>query len=142
MIAFSCNEALESRLSIVDQSYLKKGHKMNFDEVINIQNQFFFDFLSQYTGDFRFENVDLSTLTALHDSEGHVLPLDEMYLDTTFCTPTYKHFPSREESLSAIWSIVTGWIKKNGKYRTQRPKHVVLFQLPGNTNAKPLSLWH
>jgi len=31
----------------------------------------------------------------------------------------------------AIWNIVTGWVKKNGKYRAQRAKHVVLFHLPG-----------
>lgn len=101
---------------------MKKGLKVSTHSYI----------LSQYTGDFRFENIDLSTLNVMHDSEGHVLPVDEMYLDTTFCSPTYKHFPSREESLVAIWNIVTGWIKKNGKYRTQRPKHVVLFQLPGS----------
>lgn len=90
----------------------------------------------QYTGDFRFENVDLSTLAALHDSEGQVLNLDEMYLDTTFCSPNYKHFPSREESLTEIWRLVTEWIKKNGKYRAQKKKYVILFQLPGNNLKK------
>ena len=53
----------------------------------------------QYTGDFRYENIGLGTLTALHDADGRVLKFDELYLDTTFCSKNYLNFPSREEAL-------------------------------------------
>jgi hypothetical protein len=53
----------------------------------------------QYTGDFRYDNIGLETLTALHDADGRVLSLDELYLDTTFCSKSYLRFPSRVEAL-------------------------------------------
>ena len=47
-----------------------------------------------YTGDFRFEDESkLSQISALHDEEGNTLNIDTMYLDTTFLTNDYKHFP-------------------------------------------------
>lgn len=83
-----------------------------------------------YTGDFRFENIPLTSLNALHLNL-EPIQVDEMYLDTTFCTPKYPTFPDRDEALRGIWEIVSGWIRKNGMYRKQRAKHVVLFHLPG-----------
>lgn len=91
-----------------------------------------------YTGDFRFEGLSLDTLSALHDDNGQVLPIDELFLDTTFCSKSYLNFPSREESLQAIWNLVIGWVKKNGKYRAQRPKHVVLFHLPAQYGSEAI----
>ncbi len=85
-----------------------------------------------YTGDFRFEDVDLSTLKSLHCADNSApLPIDELYLDTTFCHPRYLTFPTREAAKKCIWEIVHPWIMKNGMYRHQRAKHVVLFHLPG-----------
>jgi hypothetical protein len=43
----------------------------------------------------------------------------------------YVHSFSSAPGFQAIWNIVTVWVKKNGKYRAQRAKHVVLFHLPG-----------
>ena len=95
-----------------------------------------------YTGDFRFESVPLSSLHSLHapslqdPTTQATLPLDELYLDTTFCHPQYERFPSREEALEELWKLVSAWIKKNGMYRKARAKHVVLLHLPGK--KKPL----
>ena len=59
-----------------------------------------------YTGDFRFENVDLTSMSALHDPSGNRLAIDEMFLDTTFASPNYETFPARTEAISKIWEIV------------------------------------
>jgi DNA cross-link repair 1C protein len=83
-----------------------------------------------YTGDFRFESQPLSKLEYLHDRAGHPLPIDEMYLDTTFCTPQYKTFPTRSEAESRIWEQCDKWIKRNGLLRNTRGKHVILLHLP------------
>ncbi|CAB4056289.1 DCLRE1C [Lepeophtheirus salmonis] len=70
-----------------------------------------------YTGDFRFESKSLQSLKSLHDAHGSVLNIDEMYLDTTFCHPGYKVFPTREESIENVWNLVNTWIRKNGIYQ-------------------------
>ena len=46
-----------------------------------------------------------------------------------------KLINENENVFQAIWNIVTGWVKKNGKYRAQRAKHVVLFHLPGKRSS-------
>ena len=69
-----------------------------------------------YTGDFRLENLKLEALTALHDSQGQPLKLDQLYLDTTFCSKEYENFPPRDEALDHVWRLVDGWIRKNGKF--------------------------
>ncbi|XP_040576764.1 protein artemis [Lepeophtheirus salmonis] len=89
-----------------------------------------------YTGDFRFESKSLQSLKSLHDAHGSVLNIDEMYLDTTFCHPGYKVFPTREESIENVWNLVNTWIRKNGIYRKSRPKHVVLFELPAQFGSE------
>ena len=62
-----------------------------------------------YTGDFRFEDVDLSSLQALHDPHGNVIRVNEMFLDTTFASTDYNSFPSREEAIQKIWDKVQVW---------------------------------
>jgi len=83
-----------------------------------------------YTGDFRFDNPDLSltSLQALH-SGSSPLPIDEMYLDTTFCSTKYLNFPPRKLAEERIWTICEKWIKKNGMFKDNH-KFVVLFLLP------------
>jgi len=87
-----------------------------------------------YTGDFRFDhtsgNFVTPELASLHDGQGKPLPLDELYLDTTFCSPLYKTFPTREEAQEEIWRLCKKWVTKNGMYKDTRSKHVVLFVLP------------
>ena len=51
-------------------------------------------------------------LASLHDRSGRPLPLDELYLDTTFCSPLYKTFPTREEAQEEIWSLCKKWVTK------------------------------
>ncbi len=75
-----------------------------------------------YTGDFRFDKIPLDRIEALHHPDDLAKPLriDEMFLDTTFCSREYETFPSRTEAMEKIWSLVSGWIKKNGMYRHQK----------------------
>lgn len=84
-----------------------------------------------YTGDFRFDEYPLTSISALHNNNNLPICIDEMYLDTTFCNPSYEEFPTRNKALESIWNLVSGWIRKNGMYRNQRDTHVVLFHLPG-----------
>ena len=63
----------------------------------------------------RFDNVTnfvTSELSSLHDRQGNPLPLDELYLDTTFCSPLYKTFPTREEAQEEIWRLCKKWVTK------------------------------
>ena len=70
-----------------------------------------------YTGDFRFDNFPLSSLTSLHGNDGIPLRIDELFLDTTFCQSRYPLFPAREQAQEKIWELVHDWVRKNGVYR-------------------------
>ena len=94
-----------------------------------------------YTGDFRYESVPLSSLSALHDKDADdksPLAIDEMYLDTTFCSEDYATFPPRQEACDRIWELVQEWVRKNGLYKKQKDKgkHVVLFHLPAQYGSE------
>ena len=65
-----------------------------------------------YTGDFRFEEDEYKHFTALHEVNGNPKLINELYLDTTFCSTDYETFPMRKSALNAIWRLVNGWIKK------------------------------
>ena len=91
-----------------------------------------------YTGDFRMENQSLEGIQSLHDASGNALLIDEMYLDTTFCSLNYKEFPPRVEAIQRIWEIVHSWVRKNGMYRHKRAKHVVLFHLPAQFGSEAI----
>ena len=71
---------------------------------------------SVLTLDSRFDhasgNFASPELASLHDRSGRPLPLDELYLDTTFCSPLYKTFPTREEAQEEIWSLCKKWVTK------------------------------
>ena len=56
-----------------------------------------------YTGDFRFENFELNRLSALHEVNGNPKSLDQLYLDTTFCSNDYLNFPSRETAIGELY---------------------------------------
>ena len=85
-----------------------------------------------YTGDFRFDNLLGKPLTSLQALHSGTVPLhiDEMYLDTTFCSSNYTSFPTRQVAEESIWRICQEWIKKNQKKKRNQPKHLVLFHLP------------
>ena len=91
-----------------------------------------------YTGDFRYENMELDSLSALHDSSGTKLSLNEMYLDTTFCSSSYQSFAPRSAAIRRIWDIVQDWVRKNGLYKRKRHKHVVLFHLPAQLGSEAI----
>ena len=65
-----------------------------------------------YTGDFRFEEDEYKHFTALHEVNGDPKLINELYLDTTFCSTDFETFPMRKSALNAIWRLVNGWIKK------------------------------
>ena len=84
-----------------------------------------------YTGDFRFDDptVPLTSLQSLH-VDNTPLPIHEMYLDTTFCSPSYLSFPTRKNAEEKIWQICQRWIRKNGMFKDTNPQHVILLDLP------------
>lgn len=80
-----------------------------------------------YTGDFRLPVGSSARLVNLHDEHGRLKPLDALYVDTTFCNKTYIYFPTREQSLEAVESLVIPWITKG-------PDHVISFICPAQYN--------
>merc|ERR1719232_1680044 len=85
-----------------------------------------------YTGDFRLDNPLIpftQSLRSLHNRNDPVI-IDEMYLDTTYCSNQYKTFPSRQASEEKIRELCQKWIRKNGMFKDTRAKHVILFHLP------------
>ncbi|RWS08530.1 hypothetical protein B4U79_08004 [Dinothrombium tinctorium] len=61
-----------------------------------------------HTGDFR-ANAEMETISFLNKR-----PINEIYLDTTYCDPSYS-FPTQEETISFIVSICEDFIKKEPK---------------------------
>ena len=84
-----------------------------------------------YTGDFRFDDpsVPLTSLQSLHLNNSP-LPINELYLDTKFCSPNYLSFPTRKNAEEKIWQICQRWIRKNGMFKDTNPQHVILLDLP------------
>ena len=87
-----------------------------------------------YTGDFRFEDEKvLSRQSVLHDEHGKPLKLDEVYLDTTFLSSKFRHFPSRRAAETKIWELTKEWLSRNGKIKSRsmnKKKFVVKLHLP------------
>ncbi|GFR17963.1 protein artemis [Trichonephila clavata] len=80
-----------------------------------------------YTGDFRLPVGGSARLVNLHDELGRLKPLDALYVDTTFCNETHTYFPTREQSLEVVESLLVPWLGKG-------PDHVVSFICPANYN--------
>lgn len=76
-----------------------------------------------FTGDFRYDACDISKLKLLKNTDGSLKKIDNIYLDTTFAYEEYKDFPSREQSLQAILTEISKWLKDN-------KENVVNLELP------------
>ena len=69
-----------------------------------------------YTGDFRTSVGDVERIRALHNSDGTVKTVDSLHIDTTFCHRDILHFPTREESASAIGDLVEEWLARGNNH--------------------------
>ena len=82
---------------------------------------------------FRFDhtsgNFVTHELSSLHDGQGKPLPLDELYLDTTFCSPQYKTFPTREEAQEEIWRLCKKWVTKGSSAWENVPLNLTANQI-------------
>ncbi|XP_065066985.1 protein artemis-like isoform X2 [Rhopilema esculentum] len=63
-----------------------------------------------YTGDFRMKKGDIKRIECLQTNK-IVKKISELYIDTTFCTPSIQWLPSREESKESIISLMKSWLK-------------------------------
>ena len=95
-----------------------------------------------YTGDFRFDDPrtplgKLPCLQSLH-RDGVPLVLDELYLDTTYCSLAYPAFPARKNAAEKIWEICQRWVRRNGMFKDSNPHHVVLLELSSCTGYEPI----
>ncbi|XP_045603959.1 protein artemis isoform X3 [Procambarus clarkii] len=69
-----------------------------------------------YTGDFRTSVGDVEQILALHNADGTVKTVDSLHIDTTFCHRDILHFPTREESSSAIGDLVEDWLARGNNH--------------------------
>ncbi|KAJ8395669.1 hypothetical protein AAFF_G00029060 [Aldrovandia affinis] len=70
-----------------------------------------------YTGDFRLAKGEVARMEFLH-SGGRVKDIQSVYVDTTFCDPSFFQIPSREACLNGIRKLIRNWIALS-------PYHVV-----------------
>lgn len=69
-----------------------------------------------YTGDFRTSVGDVERIRALHNADETVKTVDSLHIDTTFCHRDILHFPTREESSSAIGDLVEDWLARGNNH--------------------------
>ena len=81
-----------------------------------------------YTGDFRINPRDLPKLKPLNDQDGPRI-FDKIYLDTTFFTSDFKHFPTRQQSLEEITRLSNSWILAD-------PKNIVRLECSANYGSE------
>ncbi|XP_044754234.1 protein artemis [Coccinella septempunctata] len=63
-----------------------------------------------YTGDYRINLKDIKKIRAFYDDHGNMKKIHTVYLDTTFFLRDYMQFPTREESLHHIISLIEEWM--------------------------------
>ena len=95
-----------------------------------------------YTGDFRLDDCrtplgSLPSLQSLHQ-DGAPLSLDELYLDTTYCSLAFPAFPSRKNAEEKIWEVCQRWVRRNGMFKESNPQHVVLLELSSITGHETI----
>lgn len=62
-------------------------------------------------------------MTALKDSLGSPISIDKMYIDSTFFSHVYPHFPDQFRSAKRICDVIEEWLG-------QSTKHVVSLKMP------------
>ncbi|XP_063372157.1 protein artemis-like [Cydia amplana] len=67
-----------------------------------------------YTGDFRISVNDVPKFNQLHDN-GAPIPIDTLYVDTTFLDDRYTTFPKRSVSVDAALREMERWLKEKGR---------------------------
>ena len=87
-----------------------------------------------FTGHFRLDDYkkhlqDIPSLQCLHENS-EPLMIDELYLDTTFCSLSYPSFPTRDNAEEKIWQVCQRWVRRNGMFKDTNPHHVVLLDIP------------
>ncbi|XP_050412697.1 protein artemis [Patella vulgata] len=65
-----------------------------------------------YTGDFRWEKNHAANMPALRNELG-VKHIKSLYVDTTFCTPSACHFPSRAQCVDVTVRLVEEWLNRS-----------------------------
>ena len=69
-----------------------------------------------YTGDFRFDIGDVRKISVLFDDrESLRLPIESVYVDTTFCTKEAYRIPSRQICFDAIIKVISEWTSCQGR---------------------------
>lgn len=63
-----------------------------------------------FTGDFRITENDVCKLGYLHDTHGAPLPIDVMYVDTTFIDKKYQNLPRRSTVIDQLMDIIKAWL--------------------------------
>ncbi|XP_067125961.1 protein artemis-like [Centruroides vittatus] len=77
-----------------------------------------------YTGDFRLTIKDIRKFKLLHSSIEKVKVISSLYLDCTFCAPEAMYFPTRQESLTALITLIEPWLVEK--------EHVVYLFCPAH----------
>ena len=87
-----------------------------------------------YTGDFRYDDSrtclgSIPCLKSLHHNSSP-LTINELYLDTTFCSMAFPSFPTRNNAEEKIWQVCQRWVRRNGMFKDTNPHHVVILDIP------------
>lgn len=66
-----------------------------------------------YTGDYRIHKNDYKKFKLFKYPSGAPKHIDKIYLDTTFFKKQYPSFPSRDQCINSVCSIIREWIAKS-----------------------------
>ncbi|XP_076238856.1 DNA cross-link repair protein snm1 [Calliopsis andreniformis] len=85
-----------------------------------------------YTGDFRINPIDFPKMKGLHYCQDKQLiprTFTKIYLDTTFLHNDFPSFPSRQESITKMNTVIREWLDKD-------PGNVVILECSANYGSE------
>ncbi|CAB3383388.1 Hypothetical predicted protein [Cloeon dipterum] len=82
-----------------------------------------------YTGDFRYYPKQLKCISALRDFHINKIPLDTIYLDTTFLLGTLKSYPTKKRAFRFIKNEIR-------QFRLKNPNGIVHIKRPANLGSE------